>query len=811
LSLPNNKTVPITTSHTLLDSGNKENKQNFSQLLFRVWPYWPVILIAFVIGIGASFFYLRKATRFYAAHAQIVVNDNSLEKDNNLNVSANNQDEQNKLSEVEKQIEIIKSDGLLANVADKLKLNIQYSENGTFEPNAQFLQYPLSIELLTPGSIKKATEGRVKIIASKNQVEFNDIVYPADTAVNTALGMVRWNINDKTIPENTILYIKVLPLSALTGQLEKRLTISPLSKQSSILELNIIDEIPERAEIILKTIIDIYGESDQVDKKKLLENTLSFIDDRLRLVSSDLKGVETSLQDYKSRGGITDLATEGQIYLGQVKENDQRLSEINIQLNVLQDIEEYLSKRNQSANAPPATLGLSDQVLVTLMSQLFQDEFDLEKMEKLSGEKNSQAIILRDRIEKRRNSILESVINLRKSMRASRQALVANNSNYNRSLRSIPEKERTLLNITRDQGIKNDLYTFLLRKREEAAIAAAAIAPSYTVIEKPVNYGLVKPKPLLIYMYGVFAALLLSGLWVYKKEFANSRILYRSEIENSTALPVIGEIVFEPSRENNVIVFGKESRTLIAEQFRELRTNISYILQSEVNGKVLLMTSSVPGEGKSFVSINLAASFAFSGKRTALVEFDLYKPKVCEGLGITYKKGITDFFQGEATLEKICHPYSKIPNLRVVPAGTPLTNPAELILNGKLPGLIEYLKTEFDYIIIDSPAIGMVSDTKILAPYANLSLYVIRQNYAHHGFLKFINDLNTTGGMPNIHLIFNGIIIKKAPGLDYWNSYGYNGYRFGNDNPYTKSDDKKKKQWKPKLSYLSRFLTNKSS
>ena len=770
-----------------------------------------LLLTALVIGIGASIFYLRNSTRFYGAHAQIVVNDNSQGKDNSLNVSSNNQDEQQKLSEVEKQIEIIKSNALLSQVANKLNLNVQYSESETFKAEDQSLHYPASIELLSPAGIKKITEGRLKIIASKNQVEFNGTVYQADTTVKTPLGLARWSINDKTMADNKTLYLKVLPLPVLTEQLAKRFTISPLSKESSILDLNIIDEIPERAELILKTLIDVYGESDQVDKKKLLENTLSFIDDRLGIVSNDLKGVEASLQNYKSRGGITDLASEGQIYLGQVKENDQRLSEIDVQLNVLQEIERYLSRRNQSANSAPATLGLSDPVLTTLLSQLFQDEFDLEKMEKLSGEKNSQVIILKDRIEKRRNSILESVGNLMKSLQASRQALLANNSNYNRSLRTIPEKERTLLNITRDQGIKNDLYTFLLRKREETAIAAAAIAPSYSVIQKPMNYGLVKPKPLLIYIYGIFGAFLLSGLWVYKKEFANSRILYRSEIENSATSPVIGEIVFEPAAGDNVIIFGKESRTLIAEQFRELRTNINYLLQSDVNGKVLLMTSSIPGEGKSFVSINLAASFAFSGKRTALVEFDLYKPKVCEGLGVNYKAGITDFFQGQATLEKICHPYSKIPNLRVVPAGTPLTNPAELILNGKLPGLIDYLKTEFDFIIIDSPAIGMVSDSKILAPYANLSLYVIRQNYAHHGFMKFINELKATGGMPNIHLVFNGVVIKKAPGLDYWNSYGYNGYRYGNKNPYTKTDDDANKKEKSKISYLNRIMNHKSN
>lgn len=758
-----------------------------------------------------SFIYLRSATKYYGAHAQIVVNDNSLEKDNSLRISNENQDERFRESEIEKQIEIIKSNALLAEVTNRLKLNIQISDDETFEAEMPLSNYPFNIELLTPAAIKRETEGRVKILASKNEIEFNDKIYPADTAINTPLGLVKWTINNKGIPESKIFHVKVLPFLSSVGQLEERFNVSQLSKQSPILDLSVIDEIPDRAELILKTIIDAYGEADQADRKKLLDGTLNFIDERLHLVSSELKGVETSLRDYKTRGGITDLANEGQLYLGQVRENDQRLSEIDVQLNVLQEIQKYLSERNQSTNSPPATLGLSDQVLVTLLSQLFQDEFDLERMERLSGEKNAQVLVLREKVEKRRNSILESVGNLTKSLLASRQALLANNSNYNRSLRSIPEKERTLVNITRDQGIKNDLYTFLLRKREETAIAAAAIAPGYKIIENPSYSGLVKPKPLLYYTYGIFAALLLSGLWVYKKEFANSRILYRSEIENSTNLPVIGEIIFEPPANNSEMVIGKESRTLIAEQFREIRTSINYILQSTQGGRVLMMTSSVPGEGKSFVSINLAASFAFSGKKTALVEFDLYKPKVCEGLGVSYEKGISDFFLEESALEDICHPMPGIPNLWIVPAGKILPNPAELILNGKLSDFMAYLKSEFDYIIVDSPAIGMVSDTKILAHYANLSLYIIRQKYAHHGFIKFLNDLNEAGSMPNIHLIFNGITIKKAPGLDYWDSYGHNGYRYGNNNPYTKIEVKKKRQGIFKSSYLSKLMSNKTT
>jgi capsular exopolysaccharide synthesis family protein len=210
------------------------------------------------------------------------------------------------------------------------------------------------------------------------------------------------------------------------------------------------------------------------------------------------------------------------------------------------------------------------------------------------------------------------------------------------------------------------------------------------------------------------------------------------------------------------------------------------MLRSEEKGRVLLLTSSVPKEGKSFVSINLAISFALSGRKTALVEFDLYRPAVCTYLGVAYDHGISDFFMGRSTFAEICQPYDKVESLWIVPAGTLLVNPAELILNGKLPALVSSLKNEFDTIIIDSPCVGMVTDPKILAPYSSVSLYVIRQNYTHHGFIKFMNELKETGNMPNLRIVYNGIRIKKAPGLDYWDSYGYNGFRYGHKNGYTK-------------------------
>ncbi len=786
--------MAISSTTPVLDAPEKDGGRKFSQALFRAWPYWPLLLAAIALGIGLSWAYLQYATPYYEAKAQIVVNDDSQDKDNSINPAAVRPDQRYQLSEIEKQIEIIQSKSLLEDVVRKMKLYVQWTTKKSLRREYLYGQSPVSIELLTPDSLVAAIAGPVKITDGGNKIQFNGFVYPVDSTVSTVMGKCRWHINrDVLYNPADDLQLSLTPVSSAAVALQKKFKVSPVSKQSSILDLSVVDEVATRGEQTLRTIIELYGALFVDTKKQILDNALAFIDGRLSIVSQDLNGAESSLQNYKSRAGITDLATEGQIYLGQVKENDRKISEMDVQLSVLQQIESYVSRRNSAADPVPATLGLSDQVLVTLLNQLFQDEFDLERMLKVTGENNPNVKILKDRIEQRKQSILQSVRNLRLSLEASRQSLKSTNSGFNQSLSSIPQKERSLVDINRNKNIKSDLYNFLLQKREETAIAAAAISPNYRVIEKPENYGLVKPRPLIIYLYGTVIALLLGGLIVYKKEFGNSRILYRSEIENRTTIPVIGEIIYDAAGTRDKIVVGADTRTLIAEQFRELRTNINFMLRNETGGKVLLMTSSVPKEGKSFISINLAMSLAMTGKKTVLLEFDLYKPAISLELGITYDKGLGEYFKGEATCDAICIPYQSHENLWIIPSGAAVSNPAELILNGKLPALMEQLKQQFDYIVLDSPCVGIVSDPKILAPYASISLYVIRQNYSHHGFMKFLNELHDTGSIPNLRIIFNGIKIKKTPGLDYWDTYGYNGYRYGSKNGYTEPSKKRKR------------------
>lgn len=755
---------------------------NLSELLFRIIPYWYIVAGCMVVGAAGAFIYLKKATPVYEIKSQIVVNDAAIQKNGNISKENQLPIAPEQPSVIEKQVEIIQSKDMLEGVARQLRLYAVWGYNKKFNDNKLFKNSPVTVEFDKPQQITKTVMGEVRVLADQNKVEFMGNTYLLDSIVDSPFGLCRWHLNTNDQSLLNGLMLKLIPFDDASGGLKSRFEATTTSKESNIVNLSLIDEVPERAQYVLSAIIDNYGKTSVANKKELLIKSLAFVNDRLKMVSGELKGVESSLQSYKSKKGITDLATESQIYLGQAKDNEQQINDINAQVSVLNQLENYLSNRDEGTS-PPATLGLSDQGVVSLTNELYKDEKERERLLKVSGPKNPQIKVLDDQIAQRKAGIMQSVKNLRSSLLTSRETLVHSYGKANSSLRSIPIKEKALNEISRDHSVKNDLYNYLLQKREEITIDLASLNADYTIIEQPVNSGKIKPKPVLIYSYAFLIAGLLAGTWVYKKEFANGLILYRSEIERNTNVPIIGEFNFDETVEKDPVVFKHNNRTLVTEQFRELRLNINRKLIDKPV-KTILLTSSIPDEGKTFISLNLATSFAMTGKKTALVEFDLYKPRISSRLQIEATPGIIEFLKGECGIAEICKPYEQAKNLTIVSCGGYDENPAELLSPDKMDEMMQHLRNNYDCIILDTPCIGLISDTKILAYYADMSLYVLRYGHTNTGFFKYLNQLNSEKSLPELNLVFNGIKIKKVPGFYYWDSYGVNGYRYTAKNTY---------------------------
>ena len=776
---------------------SSEESQRVQHIFLRILPFWPFIILALLFAMVAAFIYLRYQPNLYVVKTKFIVNDESQQKNANLQ-EIFTLDTRNLSVETEREIEILGSRDLLGKLVSSLQLNVQYSKKGYIKSGQYFKNIPIVLELEKPDSIKYITTGEVELI--NNKIRFNNVVYPLDTFVTSKYGFIRWKLNRQFLnsEKNEKWFITILPISNTINIIQKALTIKPISKQSSILELSYTETLPERAIIILNSLIKLYGTTTLDYKSRISANTLRFLDERLRLVNEELSGVEKNLQNFKSSQGIMDFGAQGALYLDQVKDADLKIAELDVKVDVLNKTEQYVNKRNNTVSPVPASLGISDLVLTGLLNQLYQTEFELEKTKQVSGIKNPQVAVLENAIFKLKPSINESINNLKLSMLASRQRLQSDNKRLMTILNKIPQNERLLVDISRQQSIKNAIYTFLLQKREESAIAAEAILPNYRVIEKPESSGLVSPVPDKIYGNAILIALMIVALIIYLREFVNNRILFKAQIENGLPqIPIIGELIFQPSDNNSPVVVEEGKRTILAEQFRDLRTNLQYVTAgNKEKCKFILVTSSISGEGKSFVTINTAISLTLTGAKVVILEFDLRMPKISNSMGISRDPGLSNYLINRAVETEIIKVHPSIPNLSIIPSGPIPPNPAELIAGERLLELAEYLKLHFDYVFIDSPPLLAVTDAKILANISQNTIFVIRHNYTNASFLKLIRDTNHKKILPKISLVFNGIITKKILGYGYAKGYGYGyGYGYGNDAGYTEKVEKKS-MWK---------------
>jgi len=787
----------ITKEFNIQEDSLDQNQQ-LQRLLYRILPYWPLIFLFIFLGFMASRIYLRYATKIYAIKARVIVNDDSQQKTANL-VDIVQLDTRNMSTETEKEMEILGSRDLLGKLAQNLQLNVQYGYKGYIKSFQNFKNLPFSLELDQPDSVSSSISGDVKIV--ENKIKFDDVLYPCDTFIQSNLGRIKWHINLENVEKYSKIdwFVNVKTIASTVNQLQSNLNIEPISKQSSILALTYNDALPDRGINILDNLLSLYGSSAIDYKSRMSENTLRFLDEELKLISGDVSNIEKDMQNFKTSNDIVDLSAQGTVLLGQLQETDTKINELDVQKDVLDNIEKYVERRNNSDNQVPATLGIDDPVLVNLLNQLYQSEFELDGIKQISGSKNPKIDVLQQAIDKLKPSILTSINNLKSGIEVSKRQLQSNNDKLSGILNKMPVKERQLLDISRQQGIKNGIYTFLLQRREEAAISAAGIVANYRILDRPETAGIVEPEPAKIYIWYILVALVLVSLYIYIKEFSSTRIKFRSQIEGHTKVPIIAEIAFQPNKANSPIVVEEGKRTLIAEEFRELRTNLNYItFNSKEKSKVILITSSIPNEGKSFAAINTSISLCLTGSKVVLLEFDLRKPKISKELGINRNKGLSSYLVGSTGENEIIQPYPGVPNLSIIPSGPIPPNPSELISSPGLINLFKYLKQHFDYIIIDSPPVGSVTDAKILAGVSDATLYIVRQNYTHSSFLELIEDINKKKILPNLNIVFNGIKINPIPGYRYGQTYGYNyryGYGYGYGYGYDEND-KKAPWWK---------------
>jgi len=754
---------------------SKASRSVLGELLFKYAPYWPIFIAVLIVSLLGAWFYLRVTPPKYEIAASILIKD---EKKGSVEGNAiNSLDQLSTKKIVENEIEIFRSRTLMHQVVKNLHLYASLFEEDQLRPNSAYTTSPIIVEVADPDNVRQADKVKFQFSAKDSQVVIGLKRYPLNQPVNTEYGLITFIANKRQAGKSTgQLYFNLSPAKKVTTSLLEGLTATASTKLNSIVNLKIRSTDPTQGEDILSELIKVYNLASREDKTKLASTTSSFVGEKLKEVEKELDEVNKKLEGYKASKGAVDISTQSQLFLKSVNETDQKVNAIDIQLAALNEVEKYVKDKESTAGVFPSIVGLEDKMLPELLTKLNNHELEYERLKKTTAENNPVLSSIREQINKIRPGILENIENQRANLQASKLNLRSASNGYSTVLQSIPQKERELVEISREQGIKLSLYEFLRQKKAEAELAKIEQLDTRIVDTPQASTEPVSPKSKLIYIVALIMALVIPAGFVSIKEFLNRKILYRHEIENLTNTPIIGEISLDKSKDPLVIVEGK--RTFIAEQFRRMRTSLGY-LGGNSGKKKILVTSTLSGEGKSFVAVNLALSLALTDKKVVLLELDLANPSLSNKLDVSYDEGVSSYLRGECEPEDIIKRTTANSNLFFLPAGPLPDNPSELLLSPKLKELINYLEEAFDIIIIDSAPASLLSDAYILSPICDVTLYVVKHKFTPKSYLERLDEDNTVNQLSNMRIVFNGIQSRGFTKNGYGYGYGY-GYIHNN-------------------------------
>ncbi|MFN2439537.1 MAG: GumC family protein [Chitinophagaceae bacterium] len=760
--------------------GAQNAEQNLlAQLRFRYFPYWPLFLALMILFVTAAWAYIKITVPLYESSASILIKDERKGVDDSKMIESLNLISTKKI--VENEIEVLKSRSLMNEVVKNLFLYAPVYQKGKWVNHSAYSISPVKIEAKDPNTLRETKKVYFKWNAQPSGIIINQKLYPADKWVTTPYGELKFNSTGHAQKEDQYLYFSLVNPKKITLGLVKKLKTAAVSKLSTVVSLKIRDEVPLRAEDILNSLIKVYSNAAVRDRNSLAANTLAFLEDRLAFVAHGLDSIERRLQQYKSRKGAVDISSQGQLFLQNVSANDQKVSDVNTQLAAIEQVEKYVQSKNNKDGIVPSSLGITDPLLSQLLTKLNDAELQYEKLKKTTGENSHLLVSIADQVEKLKPSILENIQSQRRSLQASKSNLYATNNNYSSLLQTIPKKERDLVEISRQHAIQSNIYSFLVQKREEAALSNSSTVADNRLVDTAESSLLpVSPNKKIIYLISIILALGLGIAIITGKDLLGKKILYRSEIEALTSFPIIGEIGFQKTQDP--VVIGEGNNSLIAQQFRKLRASLTFIGIGAKRKKILI-TSTIAGEGKSFAVANLGLSLALTGKKVVVVELDLTNPSLSAKLGINARVGMATYLAGENDPEEIIKRTEASANLFIIPAGVLPHNPSELIMSERLPVLLNYLEGIFDYVLIDTAPVGALSDAYVVAPLCDATLYIIRHAHTPKIVVQRLDKTNKINELKNIVIVFNGV---RSRGFSK-DSYGY-GYGYEYNVGYSKND-----------------------
>lgn len=790
-------------------NSEKEESVNLQELALKYLAYWPWFVVSVLVCLAVGFLYLKMATPVYNVTAAIMIKDDKkgggmaseMAAFQELDLFASN-------TNFDNEIEVLKSKSLVKQVVLEMNTYCRYTTRDGWRDRDLYTDSPVIVEMTAEenDALKGTIELDLTLQADSslhikgmyedvegNEHDFNETLKKLPGFITTPGGRLSFAYRPGAAAlQNNELKVVIKPAMTVAKYCLENLSIEPTSKTTSVANISFKGTSRRRGEDFLNKLVEMYNRDTNYDKNVVGTKTEQFINDRIAIISGELGSTEQELESYKRGAGLTDLKQDAEVYLKENSEYEQKRIENATQINLVNYLQEYVQSPANHDAVIPANVGLQDVSLAALINNYNEQVLERDRLLRTSSPNNPVIQNLNTGIKALYSNILTSIASVRKGLLITKQDIDRQAGKFNTRITNAPEQERILTNISRQQEIKSGLYLMLLQKREENSITMAATADNAKIIDAPLaDNEPVSPKSKMILLAAFAISLIIPIGIIYLLDLLQYKIGNRKDVEKLTTIPVLGEVPLNTDTDGTRTIVVKENdNNLMAETFRSLRTNLQFMLGNQ-DGKVIIFTSTSPGEGKTFISSNMAVSLALLGKKVVLVGLDIRKPRLAEHFGFSAKaEGITKFLaRGTNDIHSLLQPSGVTDNLKVLPAGMVPPNPAELLAGIRLEEAIEKLKESFDYVLIDSAPVGLVTDTLIAGRVADLSVYVCRSEVTHKSDFELVNELKREQKLPHMALTINAVNLESKR---YGYGSGYGGYgRYGKKYGYGYGEIKK--------------------
>ena len=778
-----------------------EEEIDLRELIFSYLSYWPWIITSVFLCFVGAWLYLYFTPPVYRVSGSIIIKDEKKEGNvgtaiglENLGLGGMITASQN----MDNEMEVLCSKSLLKRVVNDLELYITYKNEDEFPAKELYKSSPVIVSL-TPQEADKLSESVLidmkfsPVDGLEVKVNVGDSLYSRNfnqlpAVLPTDVGTFGFMINDsfQAGERKEVSHVSAVisqPMKVAKGYLNA-LTIKPTSKTTSVAIISLENTNSRRGRDFINKLLEMYNQNANNDKNEVAEKTRDFINTRIEIINKELGNTEEKLETFKRNAGLTNISSNAELALEGNAEYEKKRVANGTQINLIHDLVTYINDSSNEFEVLPGNIGLSDGGLSTQIDRYNELILERKRLLNTSTENNPAIINLTASIQAMKTNVRATMNGVLQGLLITKADLDREAKRFSRRISDAPGQERQYVSITRQQEIKAGLYLMLLQKREENAITLAATANNAKIIDEPIADDVpVSPRRLIIYLIALILGMGVPAAAIFLIRLFKFKIEDRTDVEKLTKIPIVGSIPLadeKQEKQGSIVVFENQNN-LMSEAFRNIRTNLQFMIHD--GGKVIMVTSTISGEGKSFVASNLAISLSLMGKRVVIVGLDLRKPGLNKVFSILpQKSGITQYLANPATTELVdlIQPSGINSDLYVLPGGTIPPNPTELLARDTLDKAIQVLKERFDYVILDTAPIGMVTDTLVIGRVADLSVYVCRSGYTRKGEYMLINELAESGKLPELCTIINGEDLSKR-------KYGYYGYgKYGGKYGYGK-------------------------